>query len=162
MRLLFIGDIVGEVGVGLVTERLPSLRREHAVDVVVANGENMAVTGRTPFNGFGMTGDQVERLRAAGVDVVTSGNHAWDGAEAASVLDDPRVLRPDNVAAELPGKGVLTVEVGSDRLTVVNLASSTAIPGASPLWEAFCALEGLGENCLIDLHGDSVDRKSVV
>ena len=92
--MLMIGDIVGPDAVAYLAERLPGLRRSHGVDLVVANAENCAVTAPTPYRGFGMTVELVERLVESGVDVVTSGNHGWDGPEAGAVHRHPRVLRP--------------------------------------------------------------------
>ena len=83
MNVLMIGDIVGPDAVSYLAERLPTLRRDHDVDLVVANAENCAISGPTPWKGFGMTVELVERLMDAGVDVITSGNHGWDGPEAA-------------------------------------------------------------------------------
>ena len=97
MNVLMIGDIVGPDTVGYLAERLPTLRRDHDVDLVVANAENCAISAPTPWKGFGMTVELVERLMDAGVDVITSGNHGWDGPEAEIVHQHPRVLRPYNL-----------------------------------------------------------------
>ena len=75
MNVLVVGDIVGPGAVAYLSERLPGLRRDRDVDLVIANAENCAVTAPTPYRGFGMTVELVERLLEGGVDVVTSGNH---------------------------------------------------------------------------------------
>ena len=85
MNVLMVGDIVGPDAVAYLAGRLPGLRRAYDVDLVVANAENCAVTAPTPWRGFGMTVGLVERLLENGVDVVTSGNHGWDGPEAEAV-----------------------------------------------------------------------------
>src|SRR5215218_1619072 len=121
-----IGDIVGPEAVTCLAERLPGLRRALDVDLVVANAENCAVTAPTPYRGFGMTVELVGRLLEGGVDVVTSGNHGWDGPEADAVHGHPRVLRPHNVLEEAVGKGVVTLEIGGELVSVVNLGSTTA------------------------------------
>ena len=100
MNVLMIGDIVGPDAVAYVAERLPGLRRDRGVELVFANAENCAVTAPTPYRGFGMTVELVERLLESGVDAVTSGNHGWDGPEAEAVHRHPRVLRPHNFPKE--------------------------------------------------------------
>lgn len=158
MRVLFIGDVVGPQAVRWLAERLPALRGRHAVDVVVVNAENAAVTGPCPRDGFGMTVALVAQLVEAGADVVTSGNHAWDGPEADRVLTLPQVLRPLNVPPSWPGRGVLELQAGSERVTVANLTDASAIEEATPLWPAW---EGVGRRgtLLVDLHSGSVNGK---
>ena len=75
MRLIFLGDVVGRSGREAVTRELPLLRERYAPDLVVVNGENAA-------HGFGITADIYAELQAAGADVVTLGNHAFDQREA--------------------------------------------------------------------------------
>ncbi|MGH7369709.1 MAG: YmdB family metallophosphoesterase, partial [Candidatus Methylomirabilaceae bacterium] len=74
MRILFIGDIIGKPGREIVASLLPRLNEEHRVDLVIANGENLA-------GGFGVTPAVAEDMFALGVDVLTSGNHIWDQKE---------------------------------------------------------------------------------
>ncbi len=74
MRILFIGDIFGRPGRTIVKDRLPGLVREHAVDLIIANGENAAA-------GFGITPSLAEDLFELGIDVITTGNHIWDKRE---------------------------------------------------------------------------------
>lgn len=101
MRIFFIGDIVGRPGRDLVKELLPEFRSTRQVDFVIANGENAA-------SGKGLTPAIIEDLYAAGVDVVTSGNHVWKNREIFQIIDkDPRVLRPANYPDDdsVPGNG---------------------------------------------------------
>ena len=74
MRILFIGDIFGRPGRNIVKDRLPGLVKDHAIDLVIANGENSA-------GGFGITGALAEDLFELGIDVITTGNHIWDKRE---------------------------------------------------------------------------------
>jgi metallophosphoesterase (TIGR00282 family) len=159
VNVLMIGDIVGPDAVDNLAERLPGLRRELNVDLVIANAENCAVNGTVPWDGFGMTVESVERLLAGGVDVITSGNHGWDGPESRDVHAHPRVLRPLNLPEGVIGKGTLTVEVGAEAVTVVNLGSRTAVmPKALHLYEAFTEADPEG-TVIVDLHGDSAWEK---
>ena len=99
MRILFIGDIVGRPGRQLVRTGLAALVSRHAIDFVIANGENAAA-------GFGITREIGDELLDLGVDVVTSGNHIWDKREALDYIGtEPRLLRPANYPAGVPGNG---------------------------------------------------------
>ncbi|MBA3415831.1 MAG: YmdB family metallophosphoesterase, partial [Chloroflexia bacterium] len=122
LRLLFVGDIVGPDAVAFLADRLPGLRQSLGLDLVVANAENASLSGREVERGFGMSRHAVETLFTRGVDLVTSGNHAWDQPDAAEVLAHPRVLRPFNLPPGRAGLGIATLEVGGEPVTVVNLA----------------------------------------
>lgn len=115
MRLLFLGDVVGKPGRRAVAALLPDLRRELAVDLVIANTENAA-------HGKGLTSSTWAELRQAGVDVSTGGNHTFSKPEAAVVhgQSDEPLVRPLNLAGA-PGQGEKTFQVGQKSVTVVNL-----------------------------------------
>src|SRR5271167_588328 len=100
MRVLFIGDIVGSPGRRIVLERLADLVVNERLDLVIANGENAA-------SGFGITPRLVEELLAAGVEVLSGGNHIWDRKEILDFIPrEPRVLRPANFPEGTPGSGL--------------------------------------------------------
>ena len=104
MRVLVIGDVVGRPGRRAVRQVLPGLRREYGVDLVIANGENVA-------GGFGATPDTVEELLEAGVDVLTSGNHVWDNRDILPFLEgEGPLLRPLNYPPGVPGRGCAVVK----------------------------------------------------
>jgi metallophosphoesterase (TIGR00282 family) len=99
VRILFIGDIVGRPGRELVRRGLAPLCDYHQIDLVVANAENAAA-------GFGLTREIGDQLLEWGVDVMTSGNHIWDKKEAIDYIGaEPRLLRPANFPAGVPGNG---------------------------------------------------------
>src|SRR5438132_14385619 len=99
MKILFIGDIIGEPGRKTVARQVPRLVRERGVACVIANAENAA-------GGFGVTPDVARELFAAGVHVLTSGNHIWDKKEIIDYIkDEPRLLRPANYPKGVPGFG---------------------------------------------------------
>ena len=155
---LMIGDIVGPGALTELVRRLPGLRRAYDVDVV-ANAENSAITAPTPWEGFGMTVEPVERLLEGGVDIITSGNHGWDGPEAGAVHRPPKVLRPHNVPEGVLGKGVATLDVEGELVSVVNLGSKTAaMPDAIPVYRAWLDAELRG-TVIVDFHGDSAREK---
>lgn len=154
MNILFIGDIVGPSGAAWVAGRLPELRRRYETDLVVVNAENAAICSDRPTAGFGMSTPLVELLFGAGVDAITSGNHAWDHPDTAAVLARPNVLRPLNAPAGRAGHGVWTTEVRGEPLTLINLCDALAIPGASPHYPAFEGVDRRG-TVLVDFHGES-------
>ena len=98
---MLIGDIIGKPGRLAVRQELPAMRRELRLDMVIANGENLAA-------GAGLTPSLAEELLASGTDVITSGNHIWDKREVYPYLDTDRpVLRPLNYPDSTPGRGWL-------------------------------------------------------
>ncbi len=115
MTILIFGDVVGRVGREAVAAFLPHFRSTHAVDFVIANGENLA-------HGKGITADTAEALFAAGVDLLTTGNHVWDVRPGMEFMErDRRVIRPANFPPGVPGRGSITIAVGAVTIAVVNL-----------------------------------------
>lgn len=111
MRILMVGDVVGKPGRRAVKTFVPSLRKQHKVDFVIANGENSA-------GGYGITPDTAEELLCSGVDVITTGNHVWDQKEMIPHMDgDLPILRPINFPPGEPGRGYMT----NGNVMVVNL-----------------------------------------
>jgi hypothetical protein len=105
VKLLFIGDIVGQPGRNAVKTLLPKLRERHALDFVIANGENSA-------GGSGITPRIAAEIFDAGVDVITSGDHLWDQKEVMELLaNEKRFLRPLNYPAGTPGQGSGVFEI---------------------------------------------------
>ena len=112
MKLLFIGDIVGEPGRRAVKTLVPGLREKHQLDFVIANGENSA-------GGSGITPRTASEIFAAGVDAITTGDHLWDQKEVMELLTkEPRFLRPLNYPAETPGQGSAVFELGTRNLEI--------------------------------------------
>jgi metallophosphoesterase (TIGR00282 family) len=115
-RLLFIGDIVGRPGRELVARAVRPLVAVHGIDLVIANGENAAA-------GFGLTRDTAEQIFAAGVQVMTSGNHIWDKKEVLDYIPrEPRLIRPANFPAGAPGAGAYLAETAAGvKVGVLNV-----------------------------------------
>jgi metallophosphoesterase (TIGR00282 family) len=113
MRILFIGDVVGRTGREAVAAALPNLRETLRIDLAVVNAENAS-------HGFGLAPDMALALFAAGADVITLGNHAWDRKEIIPyIAETPRVIRPLNFPPGTPGGGSVMVDVGDGRRALV-------------------------------------------
>ena len=139
--------------------RLPGLRAEHRIDLVVVDAENSAADAAS------MTVAAVDALVSAGADVVTGGNHAFDGSEVDAVLAHERVVRPLNVADIVPGRGWLIVRVGDQDVRVVVLADRYALDDAPAFArmtvDAYAAWSALppGPVTIIEMHALSVAAK---
>lgn len=166
MKILFIGDIVGEPRRRAVKLLLPGLRRQHAVDFVIANGENAA-------GGSGITPRIAEEIFAAGVEVITSGDHLWDQKEVVHLLaDEMRFLRPVNYPPETPGRGTgiyqVTLSGGEPgrevRIGVMNVQGRTFMqpPLDNPFVAARDAVKRLRETSpilFVDVHAEATSEK---
>ncbi|HZV73278.1 MAG TPA: YmdB family metallophosphoesterase [Conexibacter sp.] len=160
-RILFVGDVVGPLGLTTIETLLPSLRREHGVDFCVANGENAV------DNGAGIDRASAARLFDAGVDVITTGNHAYDAPGAADLLSSGApVIRPENLAGPRSGRAGVAVERGGIELGVVNVIGSHegVVPDAV-CDDAECAVGELvrtADLIMVDVHGSWPAEKLAV
>jgi 2',3'-cyclic-nucleotide 2'-phosphodiesterase len=161
VRLMFLGDVVGRSGREAVYRHLPALREQLKPDIVVVNGENAA-------HGFGITEAIFHELRAAGADVVTLGNHAFDQREAlVFIAREDRMIRPINWPDGCPGAGSTLVELADGRrVLVINAMGRVMVEPQldDPFPAVDRALEAcpLGKACdalLIDFHGEASSEK---
>ena len=163
MKLLFIGDIVGQPGRRAVAELLPKLRQQHALDFVIANGENSA-------GGSGITPKTAEEIFAAGVDVITSGDHLWDQKEVMELLaGEKRFLRPLNYPPGTPGQGSRVFNIqhstfNSQRsIAVLNVQGRTFMPPLeNPFLLALDEVKRLREQTkiiFVDFHAEATSEK---
>ena len=114
LRILFLGDIVGEPGRKAVIEHLPELRKELRLDFIIVNGENSA-------GGRGITPRIAIDLLRAGAAVITTGDHVWDQAEIVDYFPtEPRLLRPINYPPDTPGHGSVVLETPKGRVGVIQ------------------------------------------
>ena len=154
MRFLAIGDIIGRPGRACLTRLLPALRQEYALDLVIANGENAA-------GGLGLTPETAREILAAGVDVITSGNHIWAHREIIPDLegDDLPLLRPLNYPPGVPGRGFLI----HPQAIVVNLIGRTFMGNYDCPFRAMDSLlAGLPERprvVIVDFHAEATSEK---
>jgi 2',3'-cyclic-nucleotide 2'-phosphodiesterase len=157
VRVLFIGDVVGSPGRAGLANAMPEIRERHAPDLVIANGENSA-------GGLGITEKTADELFAAGVDVITTGNHVYRHRGAYEYLDrSDRVIRPANYMTGNPGRGSTVVSMGDRRVGVVNLSGSVQLKVArSPFPEADSIVERLSaqtDALIVDFHAEVTSEK---
>jgi metallophosphoesterase (TIGR00282 family) len=160
MRILFLGDVVGRTGRDTLAAKLPDLRRTLRADLVVVNGENAS-------HGFGLTPDMAKALFAAGADVITLGNHAWDRKEILPyIAETPRLIRPINFPPGTPGAGSVVVDLADGRRAVVIQAMGRLF--MEPLDDPFrLTAQELGKHKLgnsvaaivVDLHAEATSEK---
>jgi 2',3'-cyclic-nucleotide 2'-phosphodiesterase len=158
MRILFIGDIVGQPGVAFLKEAVPALVEREQIDLVVANGENAS-------GGSGMTPGAYRQIRAAGVDVVTLGDHIYKKQEIITTLcQDDRVCKPANFPAEAPGRDhVLASARDGTPVAVFCLLGRTFMrPVDCPFQAAdrvLRDLEGRVRCVVVDIHAEATGDK---
>lgn len=161
MRVLLIGDIVGQDGLELTRDLLPRMRHDHKIDFVIANGENLD-------KGKGVSEFSAQKLIEAGVHVITSGNHIWDGKDADRILNKyDFILRPHNYPLSIPGKGIFYSDLKSNlKIAVVNLQ------GLSYMHPINCPFTTIDEILsrqdkqrpiyIIDFHAESTAEKQAL
>jgi metallophosphoesterase (TIGR00282 family) len=158
MKLLFIGDIFGKPGREIVRRGLPALVEHHEIDFVIANGENAAA-------GFGITGDIADVLFGYGIDVMTSGNHVWDKKEVLDYIPrQPRLLRPANFPAGVPGRGSYLGRTRTgEPVGVVNVMGRIFMtPLDDPFAVALREIEALRAKTrviVVDFHAEATSEK---
>lgn len=161
MRILFLGDIVGRPGYAAVTDRLPGLREELALDFVVVNAENAA-------DGSGLTTRQFKGLIAAGVDAITMGDHIYRKLELKPVLEsDPRIVKPANFPAASPGRAwtVLASRSGVEVAVVSLLGRVFMRPVDCPFAAADRVLAEIPAAVkvrLVDVHAEATSDKQTL
>ncbi len=133
IRILFLGDIVGEPGRKAVIGGLAEIRKQHAIDFVIANGENSA-------GGRGITPKIAIDLLRAGVAVVTTGDHVWDQKDIVEYFPtEPRLLRPINYTDGTPGNGSVVLETSKGKVAVMQAQGRSFMQ--PPLENPFLAVE---------------------
>lgn len=119
LKLLFLGDVIGEPGRRAVIETLPVLKKEREIDFIVVNGENAAA-------GRGITPKISIDLLRAGAAVITTGDHIWDQKEIVSyIATEPRLLRPINYPEGTPGQGSIILDTPKGKVGVINVQGRT-------------------------------------
>jgi len=160
LRILFLGDIVGEPGRKAVISRLKAIREEENVDFIIANGENAAA-------GRGITPKIAIDLMRAGVAVITSGDHIWDQQEIVEFMEiEPRMLRPINYPEGTVGFGSIVLETSKGKVGVINAQGRSFMQ--PPLENPFLAVEAEARRIreeegtkviFLDFHAETTSEK---
>jgi metallophosphoesterase (TIGR00282 family) len=158
MRILFIGDIVGSPGVTFVRRALPALRTRDQIDLVIANAENAA-------NGSGLTPNLYRRLREAGVDLVTLGDHIYKKAEIIATLEkEERICKPANFPPDAPGREfALAAARDGTSVAVLSVLGRTFMRSVDCPFRAadrvLAALDGQTRCIIVDAHAEATADK---
>jgi metallophosphoesterase (TIGR00282 family) len=161
LKILFIGDIVGRPGRRIVKAYLQDLIQTELLDLVIANGENSA-------GGFGINREIFQELLAAGVDVITMGNHTWDNKEIYQLLErERRIVRPANYPGGTPGEGYYIAQTQKGvPVGVVNILGQVFLePLACPFQTATEYIADIKKKTniiIIDFHAEATSEKAAL
>lgn len=161
LKLLFIGDIVGRPGREIVADRLPRVRSEHAIDFVIANGENAAA-------GAGITGSIAKSILESGVDAITLGDHVWDqrGWEN-EIAQTDKVCRPANLPSACPGWDHVIIEARGFRVAVFTVLGRTFmnVKADCPFLTAdrlIAQLRPQADAIIVEIHAEATSEKQAL
>lgn len=158
IRILFLGDVVGEPGRQALNRRLKALQEELGVDFTIVNGENAA-------GGRGISGRQCIELLRAGASVVTTGDHVWDQKDLPAYIEtEPRLLRPCNYPAGTPGAGSVVLDTPKGPVGVLNVRGLTYLnpPLDNPFHRAMEEVEKMRAATpvlFVDFHAETTSEK---
>ena len=160
MRILFIGDIVGESGRKVVNQNLARIRDQYKLDFVIANGENSA-------SGFGITEKIFHSLIDAGVDVITSGNHIWDQKDTLIYIErETRLLRPANYPKGTPGKGSFLYKApNGEQILIINIMGRVFMNSLDDPFRVVDdiitnnSLNNIADVIFVDFHAEATSEK---
>ena len=158
MRILFIGDIVGKPGREVLRKGLRPLIDHFGVEFVIANVENAAA-------GFGITKDIGDAILDWGVEVMTSGNHIWDKKEVLDYIPtEPRLLRPANYPAGVPGRGAYVAQTGDGRAVgVINAMGRVFMLNIDDPFQVVLreieAMRAKTKIIIVDFHAEATSEK---
>jgi len=161
MKIFFLGDIVGKSGMLAVIKNLKDILKKKKIDFVVVNGENAA------DQGVGITEKISNDLFNSGVDVITTGNHVWDQKETINHIErEPRLLRPENLTSNSPGKGFGIYESKNGfKVGVLNLMGNIFMKKCDDVFESAKIFKNkykLKEDydfLIVDFHGEITSEK---
>lgn len=159
MKVIFLGDVVGEPGRLAMYRALPELREEFGADAIVVNGENAA-------GGKGITPRIAQEFLESGVDAITLGDHVWDQSDLIPWIDSaPQVLRPFNLQENTPGAGSIIISTPAGKLGILCLQGRTFMrPGAeNPFTRGQAEAQRMrsagAQAILVDIHAEASSEK---
>ncbi|MDR0450657.1 MAG: YmdB family metallophosphoesterase [Treponema sp.] len=155
IKVIAIGDVVGEPGLLSLERELPGLIRNNGADFTMVNGENAAA-------GFGMTQESFRRILHAGADVVTSGNHVWEKKDFWPFLDsEERLLRPGNYPGKSPGRGWVLIQKAGLAWLVINLQGREYMSALDCPFRAFDEIIAAGGKAAAALAPDTAEAAGI-
>lgn len=157
MKILAVGDLVGESGVKRLKEVLPNFRKENNIDFVIVNAENSA-------GGMGITTKIFNDLKALNVNVITMGNHTWGKKDIFTFIDDEKLIRPANYSRGVVGKGYNIYECKNKKICVINLIGRTemGVQSDNPFIKADDIIKEVKEKVdyiIVDFHAEASAEK---
>ena len=157
MKILAVGDIVGESGVKKLKELLPKIKQEEGIDFVITNGENSA-------GGMGITEKNFKDIIEAGTNVITMGNHTWGKKDIFTFVNDPRLIRPANYPNNVPGKGYGIYTCNNKKICVVNLIGRTDMNVLSEnpflkIQDILKEVKSQADITILDFHAEATAEK---
>ena len=160
VKIAAFGDIVSEAGVDLFTAKINAFRKQNGVDLVIVNGENAA-------KGNGIEPETAKRLRLAGADAITSGNHLFRKKEIVPFLDDVNyLLRPANYPSAVPGRGFTVIRTPIARVLVMNVMGCVYMDALASPFETIERIlkenKGQFDLSVLDVHAEATSEKAAL
>ncbi len=157
MKILAVGDLVGENGVKKLKEELPKIREKYNIDFVIVNAENSA-------GGMGITISIFNELKKLNVDAITMGNHTWGKKDIFTFIDNEKINRPANYSRGVVGKGYHIYSCQGKRIAVINLIGRTdmGVQSDNPFTKMEDILEeikGKADCIIVDFHAEATAEK---
>ena len=164
MRILFLGDVVGNSGCSKIMNNLLTQIKERKIDFVIVNAENASETG------VGLTKEICQDFFKCGVNVITTGNHVWDQKEIMEFIDkEKRLLRPKNLFEPAPGKGFQIYNSKNDiKIGVLNLMGNVFMKKCDDVFKIaneFIAQKKISKDydfLIVDFHGEITSEKNAI
>ena len=164
MKILFLGDIVGNVGCNAVKSNISNIIKTKKIDFVIVNGENSYSTG------VGITENIANEFFSCGIDVITTGNHVWDQKETFEhIQTEKRLLRPKNMSKDLPGNGFgIFLSKNGFKIGVLNLMGNVFMKKSDDVFQIskeFLSKYKLKQHydfLVVDFHGEITSEKMAI
>lgn len=157
MRVLVVGDVVGENGCNFLRKTLPGFKRLNKIDICIVNGENSA-------QGNGVSEMSARSILDSGADVITTGNHAFKRSDVYDTFEDENfpIIRPYNFHNSAPGRGYEIIDKGAFKIAVINLIGNVYLEANRNPFEAVDEVLREVDDCkikLVDFHCEATSEK---
>lgn len=157
MKVLAVGDIIGEIGVKKLQEMLPKIKEEYKIDFIIVNGENAG-------SGMGITEKNFKDILNTGTNVITMGNHTWAKKDIFKFINHPKLIRPANYPKGVPGKGYGIYDCNDKKIAVINLLGrvDTKVLSENPFLIGKDIVNKIKDKCdyiFVDFHAEATAEK---